>query len=83
MIDESLALNSHAKVTNRLLPWLIWGISSLFVTFQLLLQTSPSVMIADLEKAFTIDTLGVSLLSTSFFFFLFLYYFTNSRRFVD
>jgi sugar phosphate permease len=51
-----------------LLPFLVWGVSSLFVSFQMLLQTSPSVMIADLQQAFSIDTLGVSLLSTSFFY---------------
>lgn len=53
---------------NKYLPWLVWGISSLFVTFQMLLQTSPSVMINDLQQAFAIDTFGVSLLSSSFFY---------------
>jgi MFS family permease len=51
-----------------LLPWAVWLVSSLFVTFQMLLQTSPSVMIADLQQAFQVDTLGVSLLSSSFFY---------------
>lgn len=55
------------RFTN-LLPWLVWGISSLFVSFQMLLQTSPSVMISDLQSAFSIDALGVSLLSSGFFY---------------
>lgn len=52
----------------KILPWFGWGLSSLFVLFQFLLQTSTSVMIHDLEKAFSIDVLGVSLLASSFFY---------------
>ena len=63
-----MALSSRKPAKSLLLPCLVWGVSSLFVTFQMLLQTSPSVMIADLQQAFSIDTLGVSLLSTSFFY---------------
>ena len=57
-----------AQKPSYLLPCLVWGISCLFVTYQMLLQTSPSVMINDLQQAFGLDTLGVSLLSTSFFY---------------
>jgi MFS family permease len=67
-MNATVSLTQRSQVTSRLYPWLVWGISSLFVTFQMLLQTSPSVMIADLQQAFSIDTLGVSLLSTSFFY---------------
>lgn len=63
----SAACRPHNRL-NKMLPWLIWGISSLFVSFQMLLQTSPSVMISDLQAAFSIDALGVSLLSSSFFY---------------
>jgi MFS family permease len=55
-------------ISSRVFPWLVWGMSSLFVTFQMLLQTSPSVMINDLEQAFSINAFGVSLLSSSFFY---------------
>jgi len=67
MTQSSIALARHTTMRS-LLPWLVWGMSSLFVSFQMFLQTSPSVMIADLQRAFAIDTLGVSLLSTSFFY---------------
>lgn len=53
---------------NKLMPWMVWGVASLFVTFQMLLQTSPSVMIEDLQQAFEINAFGVSLLSSSFFY---------------
>ncbi|MES2217403.1 MAG: MFS transporter [Pseudomonadota bacterium] len=63
-----IAITDRKSARSLLLPCMVWGVSSLFVTFQMLLQTSPSVMIADLQQAFSIDTLGVSLLSTSFFY---------------
>ena len=58
----------HPHRTTKWLPWIIWGIACLFVTFQMLLQTAPSVMIADLENAFSINTFSVSLLSSSFYY---------------
>jgi MFS family permease len=63
-----LAVSGRKSARSLLLPTLVWGISCLFVSYQMLLQTSPSVMIGDLQQAFSIDTLGVSLLSTSFFY---------------
>jgi len=53
---------------SKLLPRLGWLIAGLFVLFQVLLQTSTSIMITDLEKAFSINVMGVSLLSSSFFY---------------
>jgi MFS family permease len=53
---------------SRILPWLVWGMSSLFVTYQMLLQTAPSVMITDFEQAFSINAFGVSLLASSFYY---------------
>jgi MFS family permease len=55
---------SHHKV----LPWLGWFVASLAGLYQFLLQTSTSVMIPDLEHAFGLDALGVSILSSSFFY---------------
>lgn len=67
-----MAFSTQVIQSKRLLttifPLFIWGMSSLFVSFQMLLQTSPSVMIPDLEQAFSIDVFGVSLLSSSFFY---------------
>jgi MFS family permease len=63
-----MALSVHRHRSAKWLPWLIWGVSSLFVTFQMLLQTAPSVMISNLQNAFAINTFEVSLLSSSFFY---------------
>ncbi|MDF2868061.1 MAG: Transporter, superfamily [Gammaproteobacteria bacterium] len=49
-------------------PWFIWGLATITVLFQFLLQTSVSVMIANLRDAFNINVLGVSLISASFFY---------------
>lgn len=53
---------------NPLFPWLGWFVASLAGLFQFLLQTSSSVMINDLETAFSLNSFGVSLLSSSFFY---------------
>lgn len=67
MSKDSAPCRSNNRF-DRFLPWLVWGVSSLFVSFQMLLQTSPSVMIPDLQAAFSIDAFGVSLLASSFFY---------------
>lgn len=48
--------------------WVIWGIGSLFLLYQFLLQTSSSVMIPELERAFQINPATVGILSSSFFY---------------
>lgn len=50
------------------LAWLGWLVACFAGLYQFLLQTSTSVMIPDLEKSFSIDSLGVSLLSSSYFY---------------
>lgn len=50
------------------LPWLIWGVGSLFLLYQFLLQTSTSIMIPELERAFQISPATVGVLSSSFFY---------------
>jgi MFS family permease len=66
--QATLTKSSQFGMTSKLFPWMVWGVSALFVSFQMLLQTSPSVMIANLEQAFSINAFGVSLLSSSFFY---------------
>lgn len=46
----------------------MWFIAALYVPYQFLLQGSPSVMIADLMKAFSINVVDIGLLSSSFFY---------------
>jgi len=73
-INEGNPMNNHSLALSRnrfwilLMPWLVWGISSLFVTYQMLLQTAPSVMLTDLQSAFSVNKFGVSLLSSCFFY---------------
>lgn len=67
-MEARVSIRHKSKPISALLPWLVWGVSSLFVTYQMLLQAAPSVMIADLENAFAVNTFGVSLLSSSFFY---------------
>lgn len=52
----------------KYLPWLGWFVACCAGLYQFLLQTSSSVMIADLEKAFSLNSFGVSLLSSSYFY---------------
>ncbi|WP_148337639.1 hypothetical protein [Aquicella siphonis] len=51
----------------RLMPWLGWLVVCIAGLYQFLLQTSTSVMISGLEQTFSLNSLGVSLLSSSFF----------------
>ncbi|OGT63558.1 MAG: hypothetical protein A3E85_04585 [Gammaproteobacteria bacterium RIFCSPHIGHO2_12_FULL_45_12] len=59
---------STTRSFRHLLPWLGWLVAGIASLFQALLQTSPSVMIPGLSKAFAISSFGVSLLSSSFFY---------------
>jgi len=68
MEAEAAITGAHSSWYAKYLPWFVWGMSSLFVSYQMLLQTSPSVMIADLQQAFSINPFGVSLLASSFYY---------------
>lgn len=48
--------------------WIGWFVASLAGLYQFLLQTSPSVMIPELESAFHLTSFGVSVLASSFFY---------------
>ncbi len=48
--------------------WFMWFVAASFITYMFLLQTSVSVMIPNLMRDFDIDTLGMGLLSSSFFY---------------
>ena len=63
-----MVLAERRHWSTKWLPWMVWGVSCLFVTFQMFLQTAPSVMISALENAFSINTFSVSLLSSSFYY---------------
>ena len=49
-------------------PWIIWTIAASFFFYKYLLQVSPSVMTADLMKAFQINAAGLGNLSAFYFY---------------
>lgn len=49
-------------------PVILWAICSFFMLYQFLLQSSPSVMIEPLSQDLNTSALGVSLLSSAFFY---------------
>lgn len=49
-------------------PFVLWAICSFFMFYQFLLQSSPSVMITPLAQDLHTSPLGVSLLSSAFFY---------------
>ena len=49
-------------------PFILWAICSFFMFYQFLLQSSPSVMIEPLSQDLNTSALGVSLLSSAFFY---------------
>jgi MFS family permease len=56
------------KTIKPFYPWLVWLIAALFVSYQFILQTSTSVMVTRLEHDLHVSALGVSLISSSFFY---------------
>ena len=48
--------------------WCIWIIASLYVPYQFLLQASPSVMIPELIKTFSITVIDIGVLSSCYFY---------------
>ncbi len=61
-------MKTNISQFNRFWPWLGWFVASFAGMYQFLLQTSTSVMISGLEQAFGLDSFGVSVLSSSFFY---------------
>lgn len=54
--------------SRRFFPWLVWVVGSLFLIYQFLLQTSPSVMVSSWQQDFHLSATQIGLLSSSFFF---------------
>lgn len=56
------------RSTFQVKPFILWAICSFFMFYQFLLQSSPSVMIEPLSHDLNTSALGVSLLSSAFFY---------------
>lgn len=63
---EEFITDQHYKAPWR--AWLVWGLAALFVLYQFLLQTSISVMIPELEQAFSMDLAQVGFMSSILFY---------------
>lgn len=59
-------MEKNEKIPFR--DWFMWFVAASFITYMFLLQTSVSVMIPNLMRDFDIDTFGMGLLSSSFFY---------------
>lgn len=53
--------------TKKSVLW-IWFFGSFFMAYQFLLQVMPNVMIAPMSKSLNVSTLGVSVLSSAYFY---------------
>lgn len=58
----------HKKMVKNIYPWLVWIIGAAFFFYKYLVQVSPSVMTADLMKAFHLNGAGLGNLSAFFFY---------------
>ncbi len=47
--------HSEVKTTSRALPWIIWGLAAVFYAYEYFLQVSPSVMVHELMRGFSIN----------------------------
>jgi len=49
-------------------PWIVWGLASCFLFYKYLLQVSPSVMVPDLMKTFSLSGLSMGNLAAFYFY---------------
>lgn len=50
-----------------ILPWIMWGLATLFYCYEFFLQVSPNVMVKDLMLAFNLNAAQMGYLSTSYY----------------
>ncbi|MDQ2995206.1 MAG: MFS transporter, partial [Pseudomonadota bacterium] len=50
-----------------ILPWIMWGLATLFYCYEFFLQVSPNVMVKDLMRAFDLNAAQMGYLSTSYY----------------
>jgi len=62
-----MTTQGKASHWRRIYPWLVWGLSSSFLFYRYLLQVSPSVMVHDLMRDFSLS--GVQLGNIASFYF--------------
>jgi MFS family permease len=55
-------------VNNKFKPWIMWGLGALFFAYEFLLQVSPSVMVHDLMRAFSVNAAQLGNLSAFYLY---------------
>ncbi len=59
---------SHSSSARSLYPWLVWGVAAAFFFYKYVLQVFPSVINADLMRAFNISGAGLGNLAAYYFY---------------
>lgn len=67
MADAAYAKTNLKNTLKNLYPWFIWFLSSSFIFYKYVLQVSPSIMVNELMKAFSLS--GESMGSLAAFYF--------------
>jgi len=60
--------NTKSEWITAVYPWIIWTVAAGFFFYKYLVQVSPSVMTADLMKAFQVNGAGLGNLSAFYFY---------------
>ncbi len=68
MSKQDYAATSNSKKWIKIYPWLVWLAGASFFFYKYLVQVSPSVMTADLMRAFQINGAGLGNLSACYFY---------------
>lgn len=55
------------KSTSKIFPWIVWGITAIFFFYTFLLQVSPSVMVHDLMRSFSVSATALSNFASIYF----------------
>ena len=65
---EVVLTKKACKQWTKIYPWLVWLLGASFFFYKYLVQVSPSVMTADLMRAFQINAAGLGNLSACYFY---------------
>jgi MFS family permease len=63
---------SHTQLNPNIFAWFIFAVSCVFVIYKYVLEISPSVMVQDLMRTFSLDGFEVGHLAASYFYAYFL-----------
>ncbi len=67
-MDHALASEKQARPSASLLPWLIWGLSALFVVFNYIQQVVPNIIAVDLSHALNVSGSTLGNIAAAYFY---------------